>query len=238
MSSDILLHIGGWTLAAIAAGAGAYAFYKYSGSLKKGSNGNASRHDASKEVKSTKDDIDRLCSECWETYVQLQTILTRKEAYRKCLVGETGIETALNKLKSILESGRDDAYMAPRITNQVCGFISNTLIAGGMIGENGSVKMPEPNPSLMERAVYFRNITVSSEKQAEKYRKVADYQRSRIKMESSDTHFADTLRELLPRLKQACNLAEGNIALSPEHTVAWGKDFFDESSQIIAKHEN
>lgn len=240
MDSNIVWHIVGWSLAAVAAVAGAYACYKYSDRLKALFSGDKSGHDASgsKSPRETaSDDIERLRDECWDTYVKLQTVLSKKEACRKRLVGDTGIETALAKLKSILASGRDDAYMAPRITDQVCGFISNTLVAGGMIGTDGTVMMPDPKPALMERDVYFRNITVSPDEQAEKYRKVADYQRQSIKAENSDTRFIDTLRALLPWLQQAYDLAEGKTTLTPERTVAWGKEFIDKSSQIIAKYE-
>lgn len=240
MDSNIVWHIVGWSLAAVAAGVGAYACYKYSDKLKALFSGDKSGHGTSGSAspsETASNDIERLCDECWNTYVRLQSVLARKEACRKRLVGDTGIETALGKLKTILASGRDDAYMAPRITDQVCGFISNTLVAGGMVGTDGTVKMPDPKPALMERDVYFRNITVSPDEQAEKYRKVVNYQIQRIEAESSDTRFVDTLRELLPWLRQAYDLAEGTKTLSPESTVAWGKEFIDKSSQIIAKYE-
>lgn len=232
MDSNIVWRVVGLILAAVAAGAGVYVCYRYFDRLKSLLDAKA----AGRNYFVKGDNAERLSRECWDTYIQLQTIVASKEAYHKCLFGDTGIATALNQLKTILASGRDDAYMVPRIADQVCGFIANTLVVGHMISADGAVRLPQSKPSLMERDIYFRNIVVSPAEQTEKYRKVAEYQRSRIASECADTRFADMLGALLPWLGQAYDIAEGKTVLSPQQTVKWGKDFIDNSSKIIEKY--
>ncbi len=223
MDNNILCQLFGWALAAVTAGAGAYACYRFY-ACKRGGCSQTSAYE------------EQLRDECWGTYVELQTIIAFKESCRKSLFGDTGIATALGQLRNILASGRDNAYMAPRITGQVCGFIANALVSRNMVGADGEVGMPDPKPAHMERDVYLRNIAVSPAEQTEKYRKVAEYQHSCIAAESTDTRFADTLRSLLPWLRQAYDIAEGKTVLSPQQTVKWGKDFIDNSSKIIEKY--
>lgn len=248
MDSNVLLRIINSLLAAAAAAVGVFACYKYSRKLMKRTRGKVHRGACVPEAPTPQipeeqaaaipaaagdDDTATLRRECWDSYVELQTVVARKDACRKCLVGDTGIATAVRQLKNILASGRNDEYMAPRINGQVCCFIANTLVASRMVDVDGTITMPPSKPALMDPEIYFRNISVPPDEQAEKYRKVAYYQRASIEAESADTRFADMLRDLLPILRQAYDIAEGNTELSPDLTVIWGREFFDKTSKII-----
>lgn len=181
--------------------------------------------------------LSKLKSKCWESYVELEKLRSLKSKCAKVVGGDIGITTAMSQLNSILNSGKGNEYMAPRIIGQVCDFLINMGTANKMMDNKGNFIMPQANPNLRDERSYFDNIHTLPAEQATKYEAVIKYQTKELQSERSDMRFVSLLQELLPSLQVVSHLAKDENQLSANEIVAEADDFYNRVTAIIKKYE-
>lgn len=222
--------------AAIAAGLLAYAGYRYYKKCRTENcrNGVSTRPTQITDGKT----LSKLRSKCWDTYVELETLKSLKSKCAKVIAGDISVTTAINQLGTILASGKDAEYMAPRIIGQVCDFIINMATANRMIDNEGKLIMPKAYPNLRDQSSYYENIKVAPVDQITKYEAVIKYQSQELISEKSDMRFVHTLQEILPSLQEVCYLSHNEDKLSPEEIVQSAEKMYKELSPILLKYEH
>lgn len=222
--------------AALAAGLLAYAGYRY---YKKYRTENYRNGGSQKPTQITGGkSLTKLRSECWDTYVKLETLRNLKSKCAKVVAGDISVTTAMRQLDTILTSGKDAEYMAPRIIGQVCDFIINMATANRMIDNEGKLMMPTASPNLRDQSSYFENIQVAPADQIDKYEAVIKYQSQELLSEQSDMRFVQMLQEILPSLQEVCYLSNNEETLSPEEVVTKAEKMYKEISPILKNYEH
>ncbi len=222
--------------AAIAAGLLAYAGYRYYKKYRTENyrNGVSPRRTQITDGKS----LTKLRSKCWDTYVDLETLRSLKRKCAKVVAGDISVTTAIKQLDTILTSGKNAEYMAPRIIGQVCDFIINMATANRMIDNEGKLIIPKASPNLRDQSSYYDNIKVAPVDQKAKYEAVIKYQSQELISEKSDMRFVHILQEILPSLQEVCYLSHNEDKLPPKEIVEAAEKMYKEISPILLKYEH
>ena len=229
-------HVGLYTwFAAIAAGLLAYAGYRY---YKKYRTENCRSGVSTSPTQITDGkSLAKLRSKCWDTYVELETLRSLKSKCAKVVAGDVSVTTAIKQLDSILTSGKNVEYMAPRIIGQVCDFIINMATANRMIDNEGKLIVPKASPNLRDQNSYYDNIKVAPVDQIAKYEAVIKYQSQELISEKSDLRFVHILQEILHSLQEVSYLSHNEDKLSPNEIVDTAEKIYKKLSPILLKYE-
>ncbi len=172
--------------------------------------------------------------ECYEAYIALEAERRYTAACDKCL-GDSGLRTAVGRLRKILSPDSQQTNMATRI-DSVALFLYNMSVACGLLDDKGWHMPPRNTRPGMSRATFLSQFESSdSVRLAEAYRSCAAGYRREAEKERTANSAAAVLKECLPAIRDFAMLSQ-QAEQTDDEMVSAAKVFVNNSLQTMKKY--